>query len=68
LDVLATSDYLRQGNLKAFRSRALLIHLSPRSAIVLRDPAGNLLASTLEPRAASFGEQETAAERAAAST
>ena len=42
LDVLATSDYLRQGNLKAFRSRALLVHLSPRSAIVLRDPAGTL--------------------------
>jgi two-component system sensor kinase FixL len=68
LDVLATSDYLRLGKFEGFTSRALQIHLSPRSAIVVRDAAGKLVASTLDSRAASFDDEESAAERLAIAT
>ncbi|MCB4823571.1 PAS domain-containing protein [Roseicella aerolata] len=46
LEVLATSDYLRAGNLAAFRQRALEVPRPAGAEIVLRDAAGRILAET----------------------
>lgn len=43
LQVLATSDYLRSGNLAAFRQRALEVPRPAGAEIILRDPSGQIL-------------------------
>jgi two-component system sensor kinase FixL len=46
LEVLATSDYVRSGNIAAFRRRALEVPRPGGAEFVLRDAAGQALAET----------------------
>ncbi|RYJ04049.1 MAG: PAS domain S-box protein [Acetobacteraceae bacterium] len=46
LEVLATSDYLRAGNLAAFQDRSAEVPRPAGASIMLRDPSGRLLTST----------------------
>ena len=46
LQVLATSDYLRSGNLAAFRQRALEVSRPAGAEIILRDASGRILTET----------------------
>ena len=46
LEVLATSDYLRSGNLTAFRQRALDVPRPDGAEIILRDASGQILTET----------------------
>jgi hypothetical protein len=49
LQVLATSDYLRGGNLAAFRRRAIEAPRPPGAEILVWDKAGRVLAATGQP-------------------